>query len=83
MSDLKKFEYNGISISLLESLHYLQVDSYLDNDEAGASATLELICRMGDQRVQPQHRRYKGHKDLSAWWEKAGKGVGLAKMNTY
>jgi len=50
----------------LESRDYIQVNSYLDNDEAGVSATLELIYRMGDQQVQPQHRRYKGHKDLIA-----------------
>lgn len=80
---LNSLSFQEQGFSLLESRGYLQVDSYLDNDEAGAGATLELIYRMGEQRVQPQHRRYKGHKDLSAWWEKAGKGFGLAKMNTY
>ncbi|WP_148270857.1 CHC2 zinc finger domain-containing protein [Haliscomenobacter hydrossis] len=80
---LNSLSFQEQGFSLLESRDYHQVDSYLDNDEAGASATLELIYRMGEQRVQPQHRRYKGYKDLSAWWEKEGKGVGLAKMNTY
>ena len=80
---LNSLSFQEQGLSLLESRNYARVHSYLDNDEAGGVATLELIYRLGEERVAPQHRRYRGYKDLSAWWEKEGTGVGVAGMNTH